>query len=79
MPDYGALVESIVRRLVNEPDQVRVTSERNNAGAVMITIATAPGDVGRVIGKRGTTIGAIRLVAKAAAVKPGEKVDVDLV
>ena len=79
MPDYGALVESIVRRLVNEPDRVTVTSERNDGGAVMVTIATAPDDVGRVIGKRGTTISAIRLVAKAAAVKPGEKVDVDLV
>lgn len=79
MPDYGALVESIVRRLVNEPDKVRVTSERNNTGAVMVTIATSPDDVGRVIGKRGTTINAIRLVAKAAAVKPGEKVDVDLI
>lgn len=44
----------------------------------MVTISTAPDDVGRVIGKRGITINAIRLVAKAAAVKPGEKVDVDL-
>lgn len=79
MPDYGALVESVVRRLVNEPDKVKVTSERNNAGAVMVTIATSPDDVGRVIGKRGTTINAIRLVTKAAAVKPGEKVDVDLI
>ena len=78
MPDYGVLVESIVRRLVNEPDRVKVTSERNDGGAVMVTITTAPDDVGRVIGKRGTTINAIRLVAKAAAVKPGEKVDVDL-
>lgn len=78
MPDYGAIVEFIVRRLVNSPDNVSVTSERSDAGAVMVTIATAPDDVGRVIGKRGTTINAIRLVAKAASVKPGEKVDVDL-
>ncbi|MBQ9574563.1 MAG: KH domain-containing protein, partial [Synergistaceae bacterium] len=36
-------------------------------------------DVGRVIGKRGATINAIRLLAKAAAVKAGERVDVDIV
>ncbi len=78
MPDYGSIVEYMVRRLVNEPDRVEVTSERNDAGAVMVTISTASEDVGRVIGKRGATINAIRLVAKAAAVKPGEKVDVDL-
>jgi hypothetical protein len=35
-------------------------------------------DMGRLIGKRGVTINAIRLIAKAAAVKPGEKVDVDI-
>ncbi|MDR3279193.1 MAG: KH domain-containing protein [Synergistaceae bacterium] len=78
MPDYGAIVEYIVRRLVNHPDDVDVTSERSEAGASMVTISTAPDDIGRVIGKHGTTINAIRLVAKAASVKPGEKVDVDL-
>ena len=78
MPDYGSIVEYMVRRLVNESDKVEVTSERNDAGAVMVTITTAAEDVGRVIGKRGATINAIRLVAKAAAVKPGEKVDVDI-
>jgi predicted RNA-binding protein YlqC (UPF0109 family) len=78
MPDYGAIVEYIVRRLVNKPDEVTVTSERNDTGATMVTISTAHDDVGRVIGKHGTTINALRLVAKAASVKPGEKVDVDL-
>ncbi|MDR1965995.1 MAG: KH domain-containing protein [Synergistaceae bacterium] len=78
MPDYGAIVEYIVGRLVNQPGDVSVTSERSGAGATMVTISTAPDDIGRVIGKHGTTINAIRLVAKAASVKPGEKVDVDL-
>jgi predicted RNA-binding protein YlqC (UPF0109 family) len=34
--------------------------------------------MGRLIGKRGVTINAIRMVARAAAVKPGEKVEVDI-
>jgi len=78
MPDYGSIVEYIVRRLVNQPDEVKVTSERNNSGATMVTISTAHDDIGRVIGKHGATINAIRLLTKAASVKPGEKVDVDL-
>ncbi|MDR1138150.1 MAG: KH domain-containing protein [Synergistaceae bacterium] len=78
MPDYGAIVEYIVRRLVNQPGEVVVTSERNGAGATMVTISTAHDDIGRVIGKLGITINSIRLLAKAASVKPCEKVDVDL-
>jgi predicted RNA-binding protein YlqC (UPF0109 family) len=78
MPDYGSLVEYIVRRLVNHPDEVKVATERSGSGAIMVTISTAQDDIGRVIGKHGATINAIRLVAKAASVKPGEKVDVDL-
>jgi predicted RNA-binding protein YlqC (UPF0109 family) len=78
MPNYGSIVEFIVRRLVNQPDEVEVTTERTSSGAAMVTISTAPDDIGRVIGKHGATINAVRLVAKAASVKPGEKVDVDL-
>jgi predicted RNA-binding protein YlqC (UPF0109 family) len=79
MPDYGSIVEFIVRRLVNKPDEVIVTSECNKTGATMVTISTAHDDIGRVIGKHGTTINAIRLLVKAASVKPSEKVDVDLI
>lgn len=78
MPDYHGIVRDIVKQLVNKPDAVEVTSDRSDSGAVMVTISTDVDDVGRVIGKRGATINAIRLMAKAAAVKPGEKVDVDL-
>lgn len=78
MSDYSALVDAIVRRLVNDPTKVSVSSEKSGSGAIMITIATAADDVGRVIGRKGATINAIRLVAKAAAVKFGDKVDVDI-
>lgn len=78
MSDYCALVDTIVRRLVNDPDQVRITGEKSASGAVLVTISVAQDDIGRVIGRKGATINAIRLVAKAAAVKFGDKVDVDL-
>jgi|MTBAKMStandDraft_1061839.scaffolds.fasta_scaffold00209_65 predicted RNA-binding protein YlqC (UPF0109 family) len=78
MPDYGALVESIVRRLVRDPESVRVDSEAQGNGVFEVKIRVAPEDIGRVIGKRGATVNALRLLAKAAAVKSNEKVVVDI-
>lgn len=78
MPDYGALIESIVRRLVRNPETVQVESEDRGNGVFEVKIRVAPEDIGRVIGKRGTTVNAIRLLARAAAVKSNEKVVVDI-
>jgi len=78
MPDYVDLVDLIVRRLVTKPEEVKVSEDRSDSGAILITIKVANDDVGRVIGKKGSTINAIRHVAKAASIKSGEKVDVDV-
>ena len=78
MPDYIELVDLIVRRLVTKPDEVKITEDRSDSGAILLTIRVAEDDIGRVIGKKGSTINAIRHVAKAASVKSGEKVDVDV-
>ena len=79
MPDYRELVEFIVRRLVTDPGSVRVEAETDDRGVTAVTIHVAQDDVGRVIGKRGATINAVRLLAKAAAVKANDRVDVDIV
>ncbi len=78
MPDYVDLVDLIVRRLVTMPDEVKVSEDRSDSGAILVTIRVANDDIGRVIGKKGSTINAIRHVAKAASIKSGEKVDVDV-
>ena len=78
MVNYKELVEFIVKYLVTQPDVVSVESGEEENGT-KVTIRVAHEDVGRIIGKRGATINAIRLLAKAAAVKAGEKVDVDIV
>lgn len=79
MPDYRELVDFIVRRLVTSPDSVQVKAETDDRGVVAVTIRVALEDVGRVIGKRGATINALRLLAKAAAVKANDRVDVDII
>lgn len=79
MPDYRELVEFIVSRLVTDPDGVKVESGTDDRGVTEISIRVSPEDVGRVIGKRGATINAIRLLAKAAAVKVNDRVEVDII
>ena len=78
MANYKELVEFIVKYLVTQPEVVSVESS-DGEGGVKVMIKVAHEDVGRIIGKRGATINAIRLLAKAAAVKAGERVDVDIV
>ena len=78
IPDYIELVDLIVRKLVTKPDEVKISENRSDSGAVLLSIKVAEEDIGRVIGKKGSTINAIRHVAKAASIKSGEKVDVDV-
>ena len=78
MANYAELVELIVKKLVTKPEEVHIFEDKNDTGAVLITIQVAQDDIGRVIGKKGSTINAIRHVAKAASIKSGEKVDVDI-
>ncbi|MHB8508735.1 MAG: KH domain-containing protein [Candidatus Dormibacteria bacterium] len=77
MADYRELVEFIVRSIVDNPDSVEVeTRARHRAETVEIRLH--PGDVGRVIGKSGRNIEAIRSVVKAAAIKDHKRVNVEV-
>lgn len=78
MPNYPDLIGTIVRKLVTKPDEVEIREEKSGSGAILLTIDVAAEDIGRIIGKKGSTINALRHVVKAASVKSGEKVDVDV-
>lgn len=63
-----SLLEFLLIHLVNNPDDVRIeTSQEENTD--VYTIFVAPEDTGRVIGKGGKIIHAIRTLAKVRAVK----------
>jgi len=64
-----------VTRLVTKPEDVEVKQEVVD-GKVKVSIKVNPEDMGRVIGKAGATIKSIRVIAKAAAIKSKDKVDV---
>ena len=73
------LVEYLVRSLVDEPDEVTVDAFEEDDGTVVIELRVADDDVGKVIGKGGRTVGALRTVTKASAVREGCRVLVDVV
>jgi predicted RNA-binding protein YlqC (UPF0109 family) len=61
------LVAWIARRLVDAPDEVRVeTVERDDA--TVIRLHVAPDDVGKVIGRQGRIVRALRTVVRAGSV-----------
>ncbi|MBR3035763.1 MAG: KH domain-containing protein [Lachnospiraceae bacterium] len=71
------LVETIAKALVDDPDQVVVTEETNEKGT-RIVLKVAQSDTGKVIGKQGKVANAIRAVVKAAGVRKGVQVMVDI-
>ena len=68
----------VVRGLVEQPD-LAVLHEESDAGAWRFRVAVARPDVGRLIGRGGTTVAAIRGLLSAAAGREGKRVFVDVV
>jgi uncharacterized protein len=73
------LLESLARKLVDNPDQVSVEQFEEDDGTVVLELAVADDDYGKVIGRGGRTAAALRTVVKAAAVKENRRVLVDIV
>lgn len=73
------LLEELARRLVNEPDAVSVEQFEEDDGTIVLELAVADDDYGKVIGRGGRTAQALRTVVKAAAVKENRRVLVDIV
>lgn len=71
------LIGYITRALVDEPEAVAI--EPVDAGRTLVyEVSVAEGDVGKIIGRQGKVIRAIRTVVKAAATRQGTRVDVDV-
>ncbi|MGH9118728.1 MAG: KH domain-containing protein [Acidimicrobiales bacterium] len=78
-PRARAVLEHTVKAVVSQPDVVTIEESRGRSGSVALDVSVAPGDMGRVIGKRGRVAHAIRAVVRAAAVKDGVSVEVEFV
>ena len=71
------LVEYIAKSLVDNPKSVHV-NEIESGSAVILELQVADSDMGRVIGKGGRVVNAIRTVAQVAADRQGKRVTLEI-
>jgi predicted RNA-binding protein YlqC (UPF0109 family) len=77
-----SFLEFVVRHLVDHPAEATVSKVQRGDGAVGATLyelRVARGDVGKVVGKHGQTIEAIRSLAAASAARYSERIQVEIV
>ncbi len=71
-------VEYIVKTLVNNPEKVAIERVIDEKG-VLLSLTVDPSDVGRVIGKRGVTAQAIRVLLRALGTKQDARYNLKIV
>jgi uncharacterized protein len=72
-----AMVEVIVRVLVDHPEAVKV-HESSRRGTTVLELTTAPGDMGKIIGRQGRTAAALRTLVAVTAERHGVKAQLDI-
>ena len=72
-----AVVEVVVRALVDKPDSVKVT-ETQRRGMTVLELTTAPGDMGKIIGRQGRTAAALRMLVSVTAERHGTRAQLDI-
>ena len=77
--DIANLVETLVVPLVDDPDAVEITSTDTEDGATLVEISVADEDTGKVIGRQGRVIKAIRTLCRAAGSRNGAAVEVEII
>ena len=77
MAELEELLLVLARSLVEEPDAVEVSGTESDS-RVDLELRVAQEDMGKIIGRQGRTIRAIRTVVKAASVKLGKRVSVEV-
>jgi predicted RNA-binding protein YlqC (UPF0109 family) len=71
------LLAYLARELVDEPEAVRVEAEERDGGLVLY-LHVAPDDVGKVIGRGGRIVRALRTVVRASSVRDGRRVQIEI-
>jgi predicted RNA-binding protein YlqC (UPF0109 family) len=75
---YRPFVEELIKSVVDDPDAIRIEEETED-NTRTFHVHVSPEDVGKVIGKSGRVVSAIRCVVSAVAAKSREKAFVKIV
>jgi uncharacterized protein len=73
------LVAELARRLVDEPGAVRVEELDEEDGTLLLRLHVAEGDVGKVIGRQGRLVRALRTIVRAGGVQAGRRIQLEIV
>ena len=73
------LLAELARRLVDEPDAVRVEQVEGDDGSLIFRLHVAEGDVGKVIGRQGRIARALRTIVRAGGPNAGRRLQLDIV
>ncbi len=71
-------VEYIVKNLVDNPDQVKI-NEIGGTQTLILELIVEKSDIGKIIGKRGKTINAIRTLLMSVASRNGIRVNLEII
>ena len=71
------VVDVVAKALVDHPDSVRVT-EHERRGMTVLELNTAPGDLGKIIGRQGRTAAALRTLVAVTAERHGKRAQLDI-
>lgn len=73
------LINVIVKELVKQPDDVKITKvELDDGKMITYKVTTNESDMGRIIGKQGRIAKAVRSIIRAAAIKNNVKVNLEI-
>ncbi len=75
----GELLAELARRLVDEPDAVRVEEVEGDDGSLVFRLHVAEGDVGKVIGRQGRIARALRTIVRAGGPNAGRRLQLEIV
>jgi hypothetical protein len=77
MTDYKELLLALVTKIVDYPDEVTITEVEGERAAIL-ELRVHDSDVGKVIGREGRIINALRTLVKAAAGRENKRITIEL-
>jgi len=72
-------VEFVIKKLVDKPDGVQLAQEEKETNKVVFQLRVEKEDVGKVIGKKGRTANAVRILLSAIAAREGKRAILEII
>jgi len=72
------LIEYIAKSLVEKPDEIVISEEETEDGTVLVKLAAAQDDMGRIIGKQGRNAKAMRTLLNAKATRENKRASLQI-